>query len=109
MVLDRWMTFLTTQRAACGERTGDKGNSLIKLYVRSDFRRLANHHPRAMVDKEMAANFGAGMNVDSGPTVSPFRHHPRNERKIGQIKNVRHALNRDRFDRRIGQDNFFEA
>ena len=44
--------------------------------------------------------------------VSPCahsRHHARDERQIFLIKQVRHALDRDRFDRRIGEDDLLEA
>ena len=49
------------------------------------------------------------MNIDPGAAVGPFSHDARNQRKPLQVKFMRHALDRDRFERGISQNDFFIA
>src|SRR5437763_9604198 len=93
------LVFLKTARA---ERDG-----VIQLYARTDFAGLTDDDAGAVIDKEMRADPGAGMNIDAGAAVGPLGHDPRDERQILEVKNVGHALDGDRFERRISQNNFF--
>ena len=46
----------------------------------------------------MAPDLRPGMNIDPGASVRPFRHHARDQRQIGEIENVGHALDGDRLE-----------
>ena len=41
-----------------------------------------------------------------GAGMGPFGHEPRNQRHLFFVKKMRHALDRDRFDSRVGDDHF---
>ena len=47
------------------------------------------------------------MDIDSRLAVRPFRHHAGNERERFPVKHVRHALNGDGLDGRVGEDDDF--
>ena len=92
------LILLETARAQC--------HGVIQLHARADVTRLAHDDARPVIDKKMRTDFCAGMNVNSGPRMRPFGHEARNQRHFPFIKKMRHALNRDRFYRRISHDHF---
>ena len=51
---------------------------------------------------------GAGMDVDAGPAVGPFGHHPRDERHVELVQHVGEAVDGDRFQAGIAEDDFVE-
>ena len=95
------LIFLKTARA--------ESDAVIKLHSRTDLRRFANDHAGPMIDEKVRTDFCARMNVDPGPAVRPLGHDSRNERQIHFIKNMRHSLDRDRFERRVSKNDFFVA
>ena len=103
------MPFLAAQRPASGERARDKRHALIQLHVGADRRRLPDHHSGAVIDEKMAPDLRPGMNIDPGAAMGPFRHHAGDEGEMGEIENVGHALDCNRLERRIGEDDFLEA
>ena len=62
-----------------------------------------------MIDKKVRPDFRAGGNVNAGATMRPLRHDSRDKGQMTQIKFVRHALNGDRLQRRISEDDFLVA
>src|SRR5579883_3260687 len=50
--------------------------ALIEQHVVADFRRLADHHPHAVVDEQTPADPGAGMNLDSRQASRELAQHP---------------------------------
>ncbi len=62
-----------------------------------------------MIDEERFADGGAGVNVDAGVTVRPFRHHARNVRDFQMIEPMRQALHGDGLDARIAEQHLLEA
>src|SRR5262245_18721615 len=58
-----------------------------------------------MVDEEMRTDLRTGMNIDSGAAVCPLGHDARNQRHLS-VEQMRHSINGDRLQRRIGEDDF---
>ena len=54
--------------------------------------------------KKCDADGRAGMNVDTGARMRPFRHHARDERRAGLMEPVREPLNGNCLDKRIRQN-----
>src|SRR4029077_13067017 len=81
---------------------------VIKLNARADLRRLTDYYASAVIDKKMRPNLRAWMDVDTGAAVGPLSHDTRDQWHLF-VKQVRHSMDRDRFQRRIGQNNFFVA
>ena len=46
------------------------------------------------------------MNVDTGARVSPLGHHARQKRNFFKVEQMRATLDRHRFQKRIGENNF---
>jgi len=88
--------------------TRTEGDCVIKLNARADLRRLADDHTGAVVDKKMRPNLRARVNVDAGAAVRPFSHDARDQWHF-LVEQVCHSMNRDRFQRRIRQNDFFVA
>ena len=57
----------------------------------------------------MRTDFCARVNVDPSPAVRPLGHDSWNQRQVHCVKNVRHSLNRNRLERRVGKNDFFVA
>ena len=77
---------------------------VIQLHPLPNVAGLADDDSGPVIDEKMRADLCAGMNVDPGARVGPLRHEPRNERHFSFVKQMRHSLDRDRFDRRIRND-----
>ena len=71
--------------------------------------RLADHHAGAVVDEEARADRRAGVDVDAGLGVGQFGHHPRNERHAQAVQLVGDAIDRDRLQAGIAEDDFVVA
>ena len=83
-----------------------QGHGVIQFYPRPDPAGFAHDHAGAVIDEKMRADFRAGMNIDAGAGMGPFRHEPRDQRHFFFVKKMRHSLDRDRFNRRIRDDDF---
>src|SRR6476469_496766 len=81
-------------------------HSVIQSYPGPDLAGFSHHHAGAVIDKEMRADLCARMNVDPSARVRPFTHESWNQRNLSFVKQVRHSLDCDRFDRRVGDDHF---
>src|SRR5437899_3079319 len=81
---------------------------VIKLNARADLRGLTNYHAGAMVDEKMRANLRARVDVDTGAAVRPLSHDARNQWHF-VVKQMRHSINGDRFQRRISENDLFVA
>src|SRR5271165_6746820 len=57
-----------------------------------------------MIDKKVAPDFGARMDIDPRATMRPFCHDPGDERQLVPVKNMSQALDRDRLDAGITDD-----
>ena len=62
------------------EAFGSERDSLIELYVVADDASCPYHDARAVVDSEVVADSGGGMDVDAGLGMRHFRDDTRNQR-----------------------------
>src|SRR6266403_2839383 len=111
IVLDGWVafsTFLDFAVLVLLKATRAECDRVIKLNACPDLRRLADDHTGAVVDKKMRPNLRARVDVDAGAAVCPFSHDARDQWHL-VVKQMRHSMDRDRFQGRIRQNNFFVA
>ena len=59
---------------------------------------------RAVVDEEVMADLGAGVDVDAGLAVGVAGHDPRDDLFVEIVEGIRDPIGRDRHDARIGGD-----
>ena len=74
MIFDGRVSFYSFQLLTTGERSSDERNALIHFDMGTDYRGFADDHASAMIDKEMRADMGAGVDIDPGSRVGPFGH-----------------------------------
>ena len=108
VVLDLRMTFAAFLDLAVFiflEAARAERNAVIKFYARTNFGSFADHDAGSVIDKKMGGDFRAWVNVDAGAAVRPFGHDAGNKGHF-VVKFMRHSINRDRFERRIREDDF---
>ena len=71
------VSLVVSLKAARSERY-----AMIQLHVLADLARLANDHAGAVINEKMRPDSCAGMNVDAGARMRPFRHEARDQRHI---------------------------
>ena len=64
-------------KTLCAER-----DMLVQLHVIADRRRLSDDDTGSVVNKEVTADGGTGMNVDTRDPVGVLRHHARDKRNL---------------------------
>ena len=69
----------------------------------ADHRGLADDHAGAVVDEEIIADGGAGMDVDARELMGVFRHHPGQQRHLQFKQPVGQPEDGDGLEGRIGQ------
>ncbi len=92
-----------------GQRLSAKGDALIDAYIIAYAGGFADDHSGAVIDEEVFANGGPGMDVDAGAAVGPLRHDPGNQGNLGLVKLVGQPIGGDGLDARIAQDDFVET
>jgi hypothetical protein len=70
---------------------------------------LPYHHAGAMINKEMTADMGPGMDIDSGDIMGIFGHHPGNQGHSLVKKFMGGPISQNSQDARIAKDNFIKA
>src|SRR5207249_8513263 len=88
--------------------TRTERDRVIKLNARADLRRLTDNYTGAVIDEKILADLRARVNVDPGAAVRPFGHDPWDQRDF-VIKEMRHSINSDRFQRGVSENDFFVA
>lgn len=91
------------------EAAGAQRDTMIQFYMGTDTAGLADHHASPMIDKKVAADGGAGMNVDPRSAMGPFGHDSWNERQFFAVEDVGQALDRNGFDAGIADDDLVIA
>src|SRR5206468_3106024 len=86
-----------------------QGDALVELDVVPEHARLADHDARAVVDEERLADLGAGVYVDAGVRVRVLRHDARQHGHALAVELVRDAVGGDGLDRRVAEDDLFDA
>ena len=87
---------------------GTERDRVIKLNARADLRRLTDDYPSTVIDEKVFTDFCAWVNVDSGTAVRPFGHDARYQRHL-LVKEMRHSMNGNRFQRGISENDFLIA
>ncbi len=64
---------------AAGEAGAAEGHPLVERHPVADLGGLADHHARAVVDEEVRADPGGGMDLDPGHRAARVGDHPRGE------------------------------
>ena len=83
-------------------------HTLVKLYARADDGGLTDHHARAVVDEERRADGRAWIDVDSRNGMGVFAHDARNEGNLRRVQFMGDAMDADRLEARIRQDNLVQ-
>ena len=91
-----------------GEAERAERHSLIELHAGGDLACGPDYDARAVVDEERRADGRSGVDVDSRPTVRPLGQHPRDQRHRQAKQFVREAVDGDRLQPRIAEDDFIE-
>ena len=65
---------------------------------------FAYHNAGAVVDEEVGADGGAGVDVNTGTAVSVFGHHAGDDGHMAQIQLACHAIGEDGEQARIGEN-----
>src|SRR5438874_10140283 len=81
---------------------------VIKLNARADLRCLTDDHTSTVIDEKVWADLRAWVDIDPGAAVRPFGHDPWDQRDF-VIKEMRHSINSDRFQRGVSENDFFVA
>ena len=89
-----------------GDRT--ERHALVELHVAADLAGLADHHARAVIDEEVVADRGPGMDVDAGARVGPLGHHPRDEGHLQAVQQVGEPMDRHRLEAGVAEDDLVE-
>ena len=74
VVLDGGVALFAAQVLPATGRQRADGDALVNLHIVADDGGLAHYDAGAVVNKEVPANRGAGMDVDAGLAVCVFRH-----------------------------------
>src|SRR5436190_15942448 len=81
-------------------------HALVQLDILADIAGLADDDAGAVVDEEAGADAGAGMDVDARLGMRVFGHHARNQRHAEQEQLMGDAIDGDRLQARIAEDDF---
>src|SRR5438552_18886491 len=74
MVAQGWVALFPTVAGTA------EGYALGQMTEVADYRRLADNHAHAVIDKQALADFGPGMNFNPGHKAAEVRDQPRQER-----------------------------
>ena len=81
---------------------------MIELHPVADFGRFADHHARAVVDEEIVADRGAGVDVDAGAAVRPLAHHSRDQRNVQLVQEMGEPVDGDGLQAGIAEDHLVQ-
>ena len=95
--------------AVARERQGAQRHTLVELDVLADVARLADHHPRAVVDEEPRTDPRPRMDVDARLRVGVLGHHPRDVRDPEGQELVGDPVDGDRLQARVAEDDLVVA
>ena len=101
IILNGWMALLVAEILSASRGECSKCNTLIQLYVFTDFRGLSHYDTGSMIDKEVFADSGARMNIYSGQVMGILRHHAGNERHAKQKQLMGQAEDGDCVNARV--------
>lgn len=108
-VFEGGVAFLAAEGLATGEGAGDEADALVHFDAATDGGGFTDDGTGAMIDEEVGADGGTGVEVHTGAAVGPFRHDTGDEWDFAQVEFVGEALDGDGFDEGVGDDDFFGA
>ena len=82
IILDRWMSAHIAQLLTTLGRERTERHALIQLDMFPDDRCLTDYDTGSVINKEIFADRGTRMDIDTGLRVCLLRHHTRNQRHI---------------------------
>ena len=82
---------------------------LIQFDPATDGAGLADDDAGAVVDEERRTDRRSGMDVDAGPAVGQLRHHPGDDGHLQDVQAVGDAIDDDRPEGGIAQNDFIRA
>ena len=88
------------------EGFGAQGDALVEFDVPAYYGGFADDDAGGVVDEEAFAYFGAGVDVDAGPSVAVLRHDPGDKGNAEGVELVGQALDGDGLKARIAEDHF---
>ena len=91
------------------EAAGTEGDAMVKFYPVADDAGLPDDDAGSMVDEEVGADRGTGMDVDPCAAVGPFGHHAWKKGDILLVEQVRDALDGDRLETGVRQNDLLET
>ena len=109
MVLDGGMALLAPEALSAPGGQGTQSDTLIDLHMVADDGGLTHNDAGAMVDEEVFADGGAGMDVDTGDGMGVLRHDPRQHRNAQIVQNVGQPVNGDGEQTRIAENDLIHA
>ena len=83
-----------------------QGHALVKLHVLADQAGFADHDAGAVIDEEIVADRGPGVDVDAGEIVCVFGHDPRDQRHLLLVQFMGDAVDADGKQAGIGKNDF---
>ena len=109
IVLDSGVALLSPQALSAPGGQRAKRHALIDLHVVADDRGLAHHNAGAVVNKEIPADGGAGVDVDARDAVGVLRHDPGEHGDFQHIQHVRQPVHRDGKQSGVAEDDLVRA
>ena len=103
------MAFLAPEVLTAPGSEGAQGYALIDLHMVADDGGLTHHDAGAVVDEEVAADGGAGVDVDAGDAVGVLRHDSRNQRHPQRIQNMGQPVDGDGKQPGVAEDDLIHA
>ncbi len=88
----------------CAER-----DTLIELHMLANVAGLTDHHTCPVVDEEVLADLGTGMNVDARFFMRPFGHHAGDERNAQHTEFVSQSIDGHGVQAGIAEDHFIDT
>lgn len=109
VVLNGGVALFPPQALAASGGQSAQGHALIDLDMVADDRRLPHHNAGPVVDEEILADDGAGVDVDTGDAVGVFRHDPGQQGNAEGIQNMGQAVNGNGKQPGIAEDDLVGA
>ena len=107
IVFNGRMSFFAGKLLAAAGRKRAEGHALIDLYIVSDDGCFSDDDAGSVVDKEVFADYRAGVDVNSGHAVGVFCHDPWNKGNVLLVKLMGDAVNIGSKKTGIGENDFF--
>ena len=104
-----WRLLGTTEHSSVGigrQRSGAQRHLLVEAAAITDFGRLPDHHPGAMVDEASGPDLGARMNIDARFRVRHLGQHSGQHPRLTKMQLMGESVHRDGLDPGVTQPRF---